>query len=127
MKLRIKGNAVRYRITQSELAKLITDGRVEDTVHLGPGEESKFTYTLEQSEDLSATTLQYRSTAMTIVIPSQDAQKWAHSNEVGIYASIDLGLRGELNLLVEKDFACLDLSDADNLDTFPNPHLGAVC
>jgi hypothetical protein len=48
-------------------------------------------------------------------------------NQVGIYATVDRGENGTLNLVVEKDFACLDLSDADNLDTFPNPELGAVC
>ena len=32
-----------------------------------------------------------------------------------------------LDLIVEKDFACLDLSDADNEDTFPNPNSGAIC
>jgi hypothetical protein len=32
-----------------------------------------------------------------------------------------------LDLIVEKDFACLDLSDADNEDTFPNPLVGTTC
>jgi hypothetical protein len=32
-----------------------------------------------------------------------------------------------LNVIVEKDFACLDLSDAENEDTFQNPELGAAC
>ena len=32
-----------------------------------------------------------------------------------------------LAIAVEKDFACIDRSDADNTDTFPNPHEGAVC
>lgn len=32
-----------------------------------------------------------------------------------------------LELILEKDFACLDRSDADNHDTFPNPFIGASC
>lgn len=32
-----------------------------------------------------------------------------------------------LELILEKDFACLDRSDADNHDTFPNPLIGASC
>lgn len=30
-------------------------------------------------------------------------------------------------LLVEKDFACLDGTNTDNEDTFPNPNIGMVC
>lgn len=48
---------------------------------------------------------------------------WAQSDQVGIYVTLDLGLHGNLDLVVEKDFACMDLSDADNLDTFPNPKI----
>jgi len=36
-------------------------------------------------------------------------------------ATVDVGPRGTLDLIVEKDFACLDGSDADNLETFANP------
>ena len=36
MKLRIKGNSLRFRVTQSELAKLVELGRVEETIYFGP-------------------------------------------------------------------------------------------
>jgi hypothetical protein len=32
-----------------------------------------------------------------------------------------------LTVAIEKDFACLDLSDAENHDTFPNPQIEAAC
>jgi hypothetical protein len=47
--------------------------------------------------------------------------------QIGIYSAVNLGGREMLDVIVEKDFACLDLSDADNHDTFPNPQIGAVC
>ena len=62
-----------------------------------------------------------------IVLPKKEAATWAESNQVGIYASVDLGPHGTLDLIVEKDFACLDLSDADNLDTFPNHNVAGIC
>ena len=34
---------------------------------------------------------------------------------------------GTLALLIEKDFACLDRSEEDNEDTFPNPNVGITC
>jgi hypothetical protein len=47
--------------------------------------------------------------------------------EVGIYASCQLDRGQKLEILVGKDFACLDLSDADDEDIFPNPAMGVVC
>jgi hypothetical protein len=32
-----------------------------------------------------------------------------------------------LEVAIEKDFACLDLSDQDNEDTFSNPMAGKSC
>jgi hypothetical protein len=33
MKLRIKGNSLRYRVGRSELAKFVDSGRIEDTIY----------------------------------------------------------------------------------------------
>ena len=49
------------------------------------------------------------------------------SDQVGITEAIGLGVLGALALLVDKDLACLDRSQEENLDTFPNPNAGAVC
>jgi hypothetical protein len=47
--------------------------------------------------------------------------------EVGIYATVNLGHTGSLDVMIEKDFACLDRSDAENVDTFTNPNAATVC
>jgi hypothetical protein len=62
-----------------------------------------------------------------VVLPKEEATAWAESNRIGICATVDLGPVDALDLIVEKDFACLDLSDADNLDTFPNPNAAGIC
>ena len=64
---------------------------------------------------------------MTIVLRTEEVKAWEGSSQVGIYSTVDLGERGLLDILAEKDYACLDLSDAENIDTFPNPSAGAVC
>jgi hypothetical protein len=46
---------------------------------------------------------------------------------VGIYHVLDLGIRGPMELIVEKDFACLDGTEAENRDAFPNPVVGTTC
>jgi hypothetical protein len=45
----------------------------------------------------------------------------------GVYATANLCLNGILSLSVEMDIACLNQSDADDIDTLPNPKAGAIC
>jgi hypothetical protein len=129
MKLRIRGNSLRFRTTRSEVAKLIDAGRIEETVFFAAGDHCKLTYALElgRDEHQRFLELRYRPSEIVIVLPTEQARPWAEGNIVGIYHSIDLGIRGPLELIVEKDFACLDGADADSVDTFPNPNVGATC
>jgi hypothetical protein len=60
-------------------------------------------------------------------VPDTKIKTWACSEEVGVYAEMTLGDDRVLSVTIEKDFACLDRSDADNEDTFPNPILAAAC
>jgi hypothetical protein len=127
MKVRVKGNSLRFRVAQSELAKLLAGERIEQTIYFSPAEDSRLTYVLEHKSSSSSTTLRYQPHEVAIVLSTADLKAWGESIQVGIYAAADLGAHGVLDLLVEKDFACLDLSDAENIDTFPNPNAGAVC
>jgi Family of unknown function (DUF7009) len=121
MKLRIKGNSLRLRITRSEIEKLFSDGRIEETMWFGPGDSARLTYGLEHSAGAMAPTIRYNPPALTVILPTEDAQRWAATDQVGIYAAIDLDSRGSLDIIVEKDFACLHGTAAENEDAFPNP------
>lgn len=46
---------------------------------------------------------------------------FAEADRLGIYTEVDLGLRGSLEPLIEKDFACLNSSEDSADDQFPNP------
>ena len=46
---------------------------------------------------------------------------------MGVYERIDFGSEGFLDLLLEKDFACLDQTEEQNRDTFEHPRVGATC
>jgi hypothetical protein len=122
MKLRITDNSLRFRVTQSELATLIEAGRIEKTIHFAADEYSRLTYALEHHPSSAAARLRYRALDVTVVLSTKEVQTWGKTDQVGIYATVDLGEYGNLDILVEKDFACLDLSDAENVDTFPNPN-----
>lgn len=125
MKLRIKGDSLRFRITPSEMRKFLDTGRVEDTVHFGPTADAKLTYALEH-HPAAQLDLRYSNSEVAILIPSTQASAWASSDEVGIYSTISVG-EHSIEISVEKDWACLDGNDIDNSDTFPNPLQGTTC
>jgi hypothetical protein len=127
MKLRITGNSIRMRLLRTEVAKLIEQGRVEETIYLGPDDSSSLTYALAIENAAVEVHLRYAASKIEIVLPRVPAETWTSTEQVGIYASDDVGVHGRIDLIVEKDFACLDLSDADNHDTFSNPQMGAAC
>jgi hypothetical protein len=127
MKLRIKGNSLRLRVSRSELDRLLRQERLEETIHFAPQPDAKLTYALEQASSVSAPTVQYSDGEVTVLIPAGLAGTWCSTDMVGITECISLGTCGSLELVIEKDFACLDRSEEENQDTFENPHAGAVC
>ena len=127
MKLRIKGDSLRLRVSRSEVARLLAGDCLEETIHFAPEACAKFTYALRQEPSVSRPTVQYTENRVAVLIPADQANGWGSSDQVGIAEDISLGNLGSLALLIEKDFAWLDRSDEDNEDTFPNPNPGTTC
>jgi len=127
MKLRINGNSLRLRVSRSEVHLFIDTGQIEEAVHFSLNRESRLTYVLKHEEQSQEISVRYQPQEITVVLSSGSVRRWANSiEEVGIYGRVPV-CGGELILLVEKDFACLDGTDAENRDTFPNPQSTAVC
>lgn len=122
MKLRIRANSLRLRITRPELDRLIREGRIEETIFFAPDDGSRLAYSLEHTAAASVPTVRFVPPSLEVRIPTSQAQQWSLGEDVGIHATIDLGPKGSLDLLVEKDFACLHGSDEENRDAFPNPN-----
>ena len=127
MKLRIKGDSLRLRVSRSEVASILAGYCLEDTIHFAPEASAKFTYALQQESTVSRPTVQYAGNKVTILIPADQANAWGVTDQVRIAEDISLGDLGTLALLIEKDFACLDRNDEENEDTFPNPNTGTTC
>ena len=112
MKLRIRGNSLRLRLSQSEVTQLAQQGRVEDAIAFGP---AKLTYVLTTSavEHVGAI---YEDHRIVVTLPKERAARWTSSDEVGIET------RGDLHILVEKDWSCLKPREGeDDSDAFPHP------
>jgi len=134
MKLRINGDSLRLRVSPSEMARLLDTGRIEETIHFAREDDARLTYALEHAATAQDIGLRYRPHEAAVVLSSSRARRWAESDEVGISGHLMAGER-RIELLVEKDFACLDRrddrkdagKDAESHDTFPNPKAGAAC
>jgi hypothetical protein len=127
MKLRIKGNSMRLRVSRSEVTRLLEGGCLEETIRFAPEACARFTFALQQDRSVGRSTVRYTENRVAVLIPADQANTWGITDQVGIAEDISLGNLGSLALLVEKDFACLDRSDENNEDTFPNPNTGATC
>jgi hypothetical protein len=127
MKLRIKGNSIRLRVSRSEVARLLADECLEETIYFAPAPDARLTYALEQEPSLTSPAVRYAEKRVVILIPADQASTWGVTNQVGISEIISLGALGSLELLVEKDFACLDRSEEENEDTFENPYAVGMC
>ena len=127
MKLRIKGNSLRLRVSRSELASLLDGGRIEETIHFSASPEAKLTYALNSAVQSAAVSIEYEPQAVTVILSKDQTCVWGSESEVGVYGELDIGDAGFLEVIVEKDFACLDQSDEDNIDTYANPHAGTTC
>jgi hypothetical protein len=103
MKLRIKGNSVLFRVTQSEAARLYETGRLDETVYFSLDGASKLVYALEHTNLSEIATLRYKSPEILIILSSNEVKEWIQPDRMGIYATIDLGTPGNLQLVVEKD------------------------
>lgn len=114
MKLRIRDDSVRLRLTRTEVDAFAAEGRVESRVRFA---EKTFVYALVHDASVARVAARFEGDAITVYIPTSAARAWASSETVGIEAA-----DGALRLLVEKDFACLKPREGeDDGDAFPHP------
>jgi hypothetical protein len=127
MKLRIKGNSLRLRVSRPELARFLDGERIEETIHFTRAPEASLTYALESAVQVAPVRVQYESQIVKVIVSEDQASIWGAESQVGVYSSLDIGATGSLEVIVEKDFACLDRSDEENGDSFANPQAAASC
>ncbi len=120
MKLRIRGNSIRLRLSQTEVSSLETDGAVADRIGFAPGAD--LTYQLLVDPAAAATAASFADRKVTVTIPASVMRNWLAPAEVSIHGRQDVGGGEELTILVEKDFACLEPREGEDQENlFPNP------
>lgn len=115
MKIRINGNFIRLRLSQSEVKKFATDGQVGDVINFG---DRSLTYQLVNTSGTDQVSVGFDGSNITVQIPETVAQNWSETELVG-FENAD---QSDVKILVEKDFQCLHKRpEEDESDNFPNP------
>ena len=126
MKLRIKGNSIRLRLTQNEINEFKEKGIVIEVVKFGISSESQMHYIIQKT-DKSEIYATFDSNKMMINVPNAIAEKWVLTNQVGFENRMMINDKEDLFILVEKDYKCLQPRDhEDESDMFPHPAEGTL-
>jgi len=120
MKIRIKGNSVRLRLTKTEVDTFTKTGKFIETTQFGT---KKLTYALKTKPGISQIEADFVEDSITVYFPEDASKTWATSNRIGHSNKVDWNDGTKLSLLVEKDFTCLDNTIEDQSDNYPNPRL----
>ncbi|BAU54165.1 DUF7009 family protein [Mucilaginibacter gotjawali] len=112
MKIRINGNSVRFRLTRSDVKQLAVTGRLEEKVNFG-GALLCYAIKLGSGNELTSS---FQNSTIILYMPERMVGELADTDKVGFE-----NRNGELYLLVEKDFTCLDSVSEDQSDNYPNP------
>lgn len=119
MKIRIKGNSIRLRLTKTDVRNLKENGRVDEKTVLG--KEQLFSYSLLKDENADAISAAFVNGSITVVLPKNEAKTLTETDEITVKGYQNNGEEGDLFLLIEKDLQCLDDTFEDQNDMYENP------
>ena len=118
MKIRLTGQSLRLRLTQSEVSRLGLGKPVTEAIAF-PG-DARLECILQPSPSASLISVTLRASSMRVLVSDRQLYEWAASDHVGIEACVRVDQLTSINVLIEKDFQCLDNRPEDT-DAFPNP------
>ena len=118
MKLRIKGNSIRLRLSKPDLMELTHSGYLEEQTPFG---NNAFVYALQSKDHDDELSADFDGCKLIVFIPGSFINHWLQNNIVGYEAQLRVSEKDTLNILVEKDFQCLDDKSEDQTSNFDNP------
>lgn len=118
MKIRIKGNSIRLRLTKTDVQDLKQQGFVEETTSIGTQEV--FKYALKVDAEKPQLSASFNDNKITVYLSEKEAATITDTQEITVKGSQKNGEENELFLLVEKDLECLDSTSEDQSDMYEN-------
>lgn len=120
MKIRIKGNSIRFRLTKTDIAEFGQQGFVEEKTEFPDG--PVFQYRIERKAGITNMEASFSGNSISILIPDKIVEEWTTTDIIGFSHKAAIGKGKDLFLLIEKDFVCLDHTFEDQSDNYPNPN-----
>ncbi len=117
MKVRIQGNSIRLRLTQTEVINFGKEGICNSEIQFPNG--NSLTCHLGLATKMGA---DFSNDTINIYLPKTEVRKWVNTDQVGIQGNLTIEDQNNLRILVEKDFKCLTERQEDESDMFPNPN-----
>jgi hypothetical protein len=121
MKVRIAGNKIRFRLRKQDVSVFYETGTLKEVLELGAGPKDQLVFILQSSE-MPEAKIQYSLGTTTLLLPAAIAEELSQTDRVGFDFDIKTTIDKSVYVLIEKDFSCLDGSDADNEGTYANPN-----
>jgi hypothetical protein len=87
------------------------------------GPQAQFCYVLE-AVDTPHLEAEYSNNTLTVHVPRVMAHDWATTDLIGLSTEQKIAENVSLQLIIEKDFACLSPRGEEDADTFEHPLTG---
>jgi hypothetical protein len=124
MKLRIKGDSVRLRLTRQEVRELDERGEVANKIRFDGG--AALVYRVKRDAVVGTLSAAYDRNTIEVLIPEQVARTWCNTDVITLEYTRHTE-EGGLHIIVEKDFSCLEpRAGEDESDQFPHPRASAA-
>lgn len=120
MKIRIKGNSIRFRLSKTKVDNFGNHGFLEERTEFVSG--PALYYCLEKKKDITNLEASFSANRISVFVPENIVKEWTTTDIVGFDNKMKVGEDKELFILIEKDFVCLDHTFEDQSDNFPNPN-----
>ncbi len=117
MKIRIRGNSVRFRLTKNEVEQLCSEKIIEEKTNF-PNLDFIYSVKVSTTKNLD---VDFANNKISLQISEELLQGWDTNNTVGYSHSVPTCNGKTIDILLEKDFTCLEDRGEDESNNYPNP------
>ncbi|MBL0103415.1 MAG: hypothetical protein IPP51_06430 [Bacteroidetes bacterium] len=88
MKIRIKGNTIRIRLSKSEVDRFAVNHRIEDHTEFG---DTKFSYALVSGPQYAQMGADFKDGIITMFLTEKQAEEWTKTTLIGLENDMPIG------------------------------------
>ncbi len=122
MKIRIKGNSLRLRLTQTEVYSFAKTGQVSDTIEFNDSSTKSLKYSLILKKEITQVVADFAENEISVAVPRIIWKEWTETDMIGFSNQENPKQTQSIFILVEKDFQCMhERPNEDESDNYSNP------